>query len=92
MAACGPWAFDRQDLYVSGRLLSLYETSDSLGVSCAPLSDRRSPSFSNSGDCAEPGARPRYLLPATARLARASDYLGPRAGALGRGPEITWRA
>ncbi|HSR92769.1 MAG TPA: alpha/beta hydrolase [Gemmatimonadales bacterium] len=43
MAACGPWAFDRQDLYVSGRLLSLYETSDSLGVSCAPLFARRSP-------------------------------------------------
>jgi 3-oxoacyl-ACP reductase-like protein len=37
MGACGPWAFDRQDLYVTGRLLSLYETSDSLGVSCAPL-------------------------------------------------------
>jgi hypothetical protein len=43
MAACGPWAFDRQDLYVTGRLLSLYETSDSLGVSCAPLFARRSP-------------------------------------------------
>ena len=43
MAACGPWAFDQQDLYVSGRLLSLYETSDSLGVSCAPLFARRSP-------------------------------------------------
>ncbi|HSE45158.1 MAG TPA: alpha/beta hydrolase [Gemmatimonadales bacterium] len=43
MAGCGSWAFDRQDLYVTGRLLSLYETSDSMGVSCAPLFARRSP-------------------------------------------------
>ena len=43
MGACGPWAFQRPDLHVSGRLLSLYETSDSLGVSCAPLFARRSP-------------------------------------------------
>ena len=42
MGACGPWAFERPDLHVSGRLLSLYETSDSLGVSCAPLFARRS--------------------------------------------------
>ena len=43
MAGCGDWAFDRQDLYVTGRLLSLYETSDSMGVSCSPLFARRSP-------------------------------------------------
>jgi hypothetical protein len=43
MAACGPWAFERTDLHVTGRLLSLYETSDSLGVSCAPLFARRGP-------------------------------------------------
>jgi hypothetical protein len=43
MAGCGSWAFDRQSLYVTGRLLSLYETSDSMGVSCAPLFARRSP-------------------------------------------------
>lgn len=43
MGACGPWAFERPDLHVAGRLLSLYETSDSLGVSCAPLFARRSP-------------------------------------------------
>lgn len=42
MGACGPWAFERPDLHVTGRLLSLYETSDSLGVSCAPLFARRS--------------------------------------------------
>jgi hypothetical protein len=41
MAACGPWAFERPDIHVTGRLLSLYETSDTLGVSCAPLFERR---------------------------------------------------
>ena len=43
MGACGPWAFEPPDLHVSGRMLSLYETSDSLGVSCAPMFARRSP-------------------------------------------------
>jgi pimeloyl-ACP methyl ester carboxylesterase len=43
MGACGSWAFERPDLHVTGRLLSLYETSDSLGVSCAPMFARRSP-------------------------------------------------
>jgi hypothetical protein len=43
MAACGPWAFERPDLHVSGRLLSIYETSDSMGVSCAPMFARQSP-------------------------------------------------
>jgi pimeloyl-ACP methyl ester carboxylesterase len=43
MGACGPWAFERPDLHVTGRLLSIYETSDSLGVSCAPLFARRGP-------------------------------------------------
>lgn len=42
MGACGPWAFG-PELHVSGRVLSLYETSDSLGVSCAPLFAHRSP-------------------------------------------------
>lgn len=42
MAACGPWAFE-PDLHVNGRMLSLYETSDSLGVSCAPMFAHRSP-------------------------------------------------
>lgn len=41
MAACGPWAFERPEIHVTGRILSLYETSDSLGVSCAPLFERR---------------------------------------------------
>jgi hypothetical protein len=43
MGACGPWAFERPDLHVAGRLLSLYETSDSLGISCAPMFARRGP-------------------------------------------------
>ena len=43
MGACGPWAFDRPDLHVAGRLLSIYERSDSLGVSCAPMFARRRP-------------------------------------------------
>jgi hypothetical protein len=42
MGACGPWAFE-PDLRVSGRLLSLYETSDSLGVACAPMFEHRKP-------------------------------------------------
>jgi hypothetical protein len=43
MGACGPWAFERPDLQVTGRLLSLYETSDSLGVSCSPMFAHRGP-------------------------------------------------
>ncbi len=41
MGACGSWAFERPDIRVTGRLLSLYETSDSLGISCAPLFARK---------------------------------------------------
>lgn len=37
MAGCGTWAFDQPSIKVTGRILSLYETSDTLGVSCAPL-------------------------------------------------------
>lgn len=37
IAGCGPWAFDDTNIRVTGRMLSLYETSDSLGVSCKPL-------------------------------------------------------
>jgi hypothetical protein len=43
MAACGPWAFQRPDLHVAGRMLSIYETSDSLGVACTPMFAHRSP-------------------------------------------------
>jgi dienelactone hydrolase len=41
MGACGPWSNDAADLHVSGRMLSLIETSDTLGVSCAPTFARR---------------------------------------------------
>ena len=41
LGACGPWSNDPTDLHVAGHLLSLYEKSDSLGVSCAPLLGRR---------------------------------------------------
>jgi hypothetical protein len=43
MGACGDWAFDRPDITVTGRMLSLYETSDTLGVSCAKLFARAGP-------------------------------------------------
>jgi hypothetical protein len=43
MAACGPWAFEKSDLHVTGRMLSIHETSDSMGVSCAPIFARRGP-------------------------------------------------
>lgn len=43
LGACGPWTNDSPDLHVAGRLLSLYEISDSLGVSCGPMLARRSP-------------------------------------------------
>lgn len=42
MGARGPWAFE-PGLHVSGRVLSLYETSDTLGVSCAPMFAHRRP-------------------------------------------------
>lgn len=42
MGACGPWSNDPADLHVSGRMLSLIETSDTLGVSCAPMFARKS--------------------------------------------------
>ena len=41
MGACGPWSNDAADLHVSGRMLSLIETSDTLGVSCGPMFARK---------------------------------------------------
>ena len=43
MAGCGSWIFDRPDVRLAGRMLSLYEESDTLGVSCAPLFERMVP-------------------------------------------------
>ncbi len=42
MGACGPWAFEPH-IKVTGRILSLYEKSDSLGVSCAPMFEHGKP-------------------------------------------------
>ncbi len=41
MAACEDWAFGDPNLRVTGRILSLHETSDPLGVSCGPLFQRK---------------------------------------------------
>jgi dienelactone hydrolase len=41
MGACGPWSNDAADLHVSGRMVSLIETSDTLGFSCAPMFTRK---------------------------------------------------
>jgi hypothetical protein len=40
LAACGDWAFRMSALVPAGRILSIYEASDQLGVSCEPLFDR----------------------------------------------------
>lgn len=37
MASCNRWSFDNDAIKVVGRILSLYETSDTIGLSCAPL-------------------------------------------------------
>lgn len=39
MAICGEWVFDWPDVDLSGRVLSIYETSDELGGSCRPLAE-----------------------------------------------------
>jgi hypothetical protein len=62
------------DVHVSGRLLSLYETSDSLGVSCDPMFAHRTPGSSiqeislslglGHGTFFQP--RPAWLLPTIA--------------------------
>jgi hypothetical protein len=46
LAACHEWAFQDPDILLSGRVLSIYEASDKLGVSCRPLFDR-SPSVTD---------------------------------------------
>jgi acetyl esterase/lipase len=37
LAPCGNWVRGRDDVDVRGRILSIYEASDTLGTSCAPL-------------------------------------------------------
>lgn len=40
LAACSDFVFGQPELRVSGRVLSIFEQSDEIGVSCAPLFDR----------------------------------------------------
>ena len=40
LAACGDWAFRMSALVPAGRILSIHEASDELGVSCQPLFGR----------------------------------------------------
>ena len=40
MAACNRWAFDNEEIRVAGRILSIYETTDTIGHSCQPLIDK----------------------------------------------------
>jgi len=40
LAACNRGVFDDQSYQVSGRVLSIYEESDEIGISCAPLLER----------------------------------------------------
>jgi len=43
MAGCNQWIYNRPEVHLSGRILSLYEESDSIGRTCAPLFARRGP-------------------------------------------------
>ncbi len=40
MASCGDYIFEYSQYVISGRILSIYEVSDDLGVSCGPLFER----------------------------------------------------
>lgn len=40
MASCNRWSFDNERIKVVGRILSIYETSDTIGLSCKPLIDK----------------------------------------------------
>lgn len=40
LAACHDWAFEDPGLILNGRVLSIYEASDSAGLSCQPLFER----------------------------------------------------
>jgi predicted esterase len=42
LAPCGDWMLNRADVDVRGRILSIYEASDELGTTCAPLFERAS--------------------------------------------------
>ncbi len=75
LASCGEWSNDPADLHVAGRILSIYETSDSLGHSCAPMFAR-----------ARPGSRTREL---SVSLGKGhGTFFVPRDAWLG--PVIAW--
>jgi len=40
LAACSDWITSWPELHLSGRVLSIYESSDEIGTSCAALADR----------------------------------------------------
>lgn len=40
MAACNNWAFKDDKIKVAGRILSILESSDNIGISCKPLIDK----------------------------------------------------
>ena len=40
MAGCNSGVFDNTDLTLTGRVLSIHEASDNIGISCAPLFER----------------------------------------------------
>lgn len=42
MGACGAWAYE-PTLHITGRVLSLVEASDSLGISCEPMFAHKAP-------------------------------------------------
>lgn len=46
MAACNNWAIEDDAIKVSGRILSIFETTDTIGRSCDPLIDK-SPAVTN---------------------------------------------
>ncbi|MBK8003977.1 MAG: hypothetical protein IPK12_08530 [Gemmatimonadetes bacterium] len=85
MAGCGPWAFDQPDLHVTGRLLSLYETSDTLGTSCAPV---RAPGrgLGLGRARASPWPWPRNVLRGAPGLAHTRHRLGAAPRGRGAGP------
>jgi pimeloyl-ACP methyl ester carboxylesterase len=78
IGACGDWVFERQDVRLSGHILSLYEKSDSLGVSCAPLFERRAAGAETEEIALELGLghgtfyqpRPEWVLPVVAWAGR----------------------
>lgn len=74
MGICDDWLFPREDVDVRGRILSLYEASDELGGSCAPLFARATAPVEHAELRLETGerhgafyrVRPEWMLPVIA--------------------------